>query len=111
MNNVGTENLFQQVVSMLLNHFDLEQQASGMNENDVLDLFAVYNDQLIRLLYELKNAEAAYSYVKTDRELRHKVPDIWQLQCERSATSLSECMAKLQLIGNFMNLKFPQVHK
>lgn len=108
MNKVGNKNLFQQVVSMLLMHFDLEQQAIEKNENEILDLLYASNDQLVSLLHELKNAETALLFVKGDRELRQKVPDIWHLQCERSENVLIETLAKLQLIGNSMGLQFPQ---
>lgn len=108
MNNVGNKNLFQQVVSMLLVHFDLEQHAADRNENEIVALLHANNEQLVSLLNDLKNAETAYLFVRGDRELRQKVPDIWQLQCERSEIVLVEALAKLQSIGNSMELQFPQ---
>ncbi len=108
MNNVGNKNLFQQVVKMLLMHFDLEQQAAGKNENEIVALLLANNKQLVGLLLEFKNAETAYLFVKGDRELRQKVPDVWQLQCKKSENMLVETLAKLQLTGNAMGLQFPQ---
>lgn len=108
MNNVGSRNLFQQVLSVLLKHFDLERQAAGINESGALGLLSEKNPQLVDLLYELRNSENAFLFVKADRELRQKVPDIWQLQCKQSEQALNDVLTKLQVIGGSLDLQFPQ---
>jgi hypothetical protein len=110
MNIVGSRNLFQQFLWVFIKHFDLEKLAFGMNDNGMLTLLYDKDARLVELLHELKNAETAYIFVKSDKELRLKVPDIWKLQCNQSEQALNELHASLQLYGASIGAAFPQLN-
>ncbi|HMM12041.1 MAG TPA: hypothetical protein PKE03_08105 [Bacteroidales bacterium] len=64
---------------------------------DLLRLINSLEPEAARLITQWKNASDACDLLRNDYEMRHKIPDIWQVHLERCRHELAACGQALAL--------------
>lgn len=77
----------EQIFSAIAKHFYIEDVPSSGFFQFVQSINAK-DAELAQLLSASKQAQEAYEFLNKDYELRHKMPDIWKMHCEKAKEKL-----------------------
>lgn len=95
MNQFGMKKAYQHYAHAFLRHYNL-QEGKDIPDHKIPEALKTSNKQAAEALSKLKLAEEALDFVRRDMELRTKLRDIWQMQCEQSEAELMQCIDVLK---------------
>lgn len=79
-------------------HIGLNDIPPKESRADILKHIQQLDEECFSVLAEFNNAWLAYEYVRSDKELRIKVEDVWKMEVDRHRMVLDETM------GNMMEM-------
>ncbi len=76
-------------------HLGITDIALGENRQDILKMIQQSDDECFSILASFNNAWLAWDYVRSDKELKIKVEDVWKMEVERHKAAYEETKTTL----------------
>lgn len=71
---------------------------------NILKMIQQTDEHCFSVLAAFNNAWLAYDYVRGDKELRHKVEDVWKMEVDRHREALDDCMDRMYTLAEEMDV-------
>lgn len=71
-------------------HAEISDIPASENRQGILKRIQQVNEESFSVLASFNNAWLAYDYVRSDKELRMKVEDVWKMECDRHKEAFEE---------------------
>lgn len=91
----GRENKIEAIAELnraFAEKLDIPEIPHGESREGILKIIQQNNEQCFSVLAAFNNAWLAYDYVRSDKELKMKVEEVWKMEVERHKEAFDETM-------------------
>ncbi|MEN8225466.1 MAG: hypothetical protein ABFS05_08920 [Bacteroidota bacterium] len=76
-------------------HLEITDIPLDESRSDILKRIQRVDEECFSILASFNNSWLAYEYVRSDKELKVKVEDVWKMEVERHREAFDDCTASM----------------
>lgn len=103
----GRENKIEAIADLnraFAEKLEIKDISLGESREDILKRIQRSDEQCFSILAAFNNAWLAYDYVRSDKELKIKVEDVWKMEVDRHREAFDECKDTMLELANTMEV-------
>jgi len=85
-------------------HLEIKDISLDESRSDILKRIQRVNEECFSVLASFNNSWLAYEYVRSDKELKIKVEDVWKMEVERHREAFEETKTSMVELANNMEV-------